>query len=92
MIHPSVATSFSCKLTHSSRGVASRPARQKTLSSSITGRAVSSLNCLARVDLPDAPRPRTTTRFISSSVRHRERNLGERTSPTFLKRVTANRA
>jgi hypothetical protein len=76
MIHPSVATSFSCKLTHSSRGVASRPARQKTLSSSISGSAVSSLNCLARVDLPEAPRPRTTTRFISSSVRHSERNLG----------------
>ena len=71
MIHPSFATSRSWAATHSSRGVATRPGRQKILSNSTTGRPLISPKRFARVDLPDAPRPRITTRFIFCSVRYR---------------------
>ena len=69
MIHPSFATSRSCAHAHSFRGVARRPGCQKTISSSTTGRPVISPRRFARVDLPDAPRPRITTRFILRIVR-----------------------
>jgi hypothetical protein len=69
MIHRSPPTSFSCITTHWSRGVAISPGRQKILSTSITGSLVISPKRLARVDLPDAPRPMMTTRFIVSSLR-----------------------
>ena len=69
MIHRSPATSLSCVTTHWPRGVAISPGRQKILSTSITGSPVISPKRLARVDLPDAPRPTMTTRFIVSSLR-----------------------
>lgn len=64
MIHRSPAMSFSCITIHWSRGVAISPGRQKILSTSTTGNPAMSPKRLARVDLPDAPRPRMTTRFI----------------------------
>jgi hypothetical protein len=70
MIQRSPATSFSCMATHCSRGVAISPGCQKILSTSITGSPVISPKRLARVDLPDAPRPRMTTRFMPSSLRN----------------------
>jgi len=45
------------------------PGCQKILSTSITGSPVISPKRLARVDLPDAPRPMMTTRFILPSLR-----------------------
>jgi hypothetical protein len=41
------------------------PACQKILSSSITGNRVILPKGLARVDLPEASRPRMTTRFMA---------------------------
>src|SRR6266481_8181852 len=68
MIHRSSLTTRSCTFAHSSRGVATIPARQKSLSSSITGRPVTSPKRMARVDLPDAPGPKMSTRFTLSSA------------------------
>ena len=45
------------------------PGCQKILSSSITGSPVISPKRFARVDLPDAPQPMMTTRFIVFSLR-----------------------
>ena len=64
MIHRSPTTSCSCISIHPWRGVAISPGCQKILSTSITGSPVISPNCLARVDLPDAPRPTMTTRSM----------------------------
>jgi hypothetical protein len=44
------------------------PGFQKTLSTSVTGSPVILPKRLARVDLPDAPRPMMTTRFMVSSL------------------------
>ena len=63
------AASLSWIFTHSSRGMATSPGCQKILSSSITGRPVISPRRAARVDLPDAPRPRMITRFTVFNVR-----------------------
>src|SRR3984893_1874807 len=64
MIHSFSSTRICWTTAHWWRGVAARPGRQKTLSSSITGRPVISPKRLARIDLPEAPRPKMTTRFI----------------------------
>jgi len=84
MIHRSPATSFSCITTHWSRGVAISAGRQKILSTSITGSPVISPKRLARVDLPDAPRPTMTTRFIVSSLRRLQFGAGVPHTP-FLR-------
>src|SRR5215813_2619039 len=63
MIHDSRAASWRWIAAHWSLGVAARPGRQKSLSSSITGRPVISPRRAARVDLPAAPGPTMTTRF-----------------------------
>jgi hypothetical protein len=76
MIHFSFATRRSCAYAHSFRDVARRPGCQKNLSSSTTGRPVISPRRFARVDLPDAPRPRITTRFILRIVRHTYARVG----------------
>ena len=47
------------------------PGCQKILSTSITGSPVISHKRLARVDLPDAPRPKMTTRFTSTVYANR---------------------
>src|SRR6266576_5051534 len=49
---------------HDSRGVGSKPGRQKSLSNSTTGSLVIAPNARASVDFPDAPRPRMTTRCM----------------------------
>jgi hypothetical protein len=82
MIYRCFSTSKSWTPTHSSRGVATSPRCQKTLSSSTTGSPVISPRRFARVDLPDAPRPRITTRLMLYSV-HAIRSLGLRTSRTL---------
>src|SRR5467141_2039061 len=64
MIHDSCAASRRWMTAHSSRGVGARPGRQKSLSSSITGRPVILPRRAARVDLPAAPGPTMITRFI----------------------------
>lgn len=63
MIRDSCAASWCWMVAHSSGGVAVRPGRQKSLSSSITGRPVISPRRAARVDLPAAPGPTTMIRF-----------------------------
>jgi hypothetical protein len=63
MIHDSCAASSRCMAAHWSRGVAVRPGRQNSLSSSITGRLVISPRRAARVDLPAAPGPVIVTLF-----------------------------
>jgi hypothetical protein len=57
MIHDSCAASRRWTAAHWSRGVAVRPGRQMSLSSSITGRLVISPRRTARADLPAAPGP-----------------------------------
>jgi len=64
MIHRSPTASSSCISIHCWRGVAISPGCQKILSTSVTGSPVISPKRLARVDLPDAPRPRMTTRSM----------------------------
>jgi len=54
----------------------------------MTGNRVISPRHLARVDLPDAPRPKMTTRFIISSVRHCE-VAGFQTLP-FTRKLRVN--
>ena len=68
MIHPSFMTSICWIFSHWSRGVATRPDCQNNLSSSITGSPVMSPRCAASVDLPEAPGPRMTMRFISPRI------------------------
>src|SRR5450755_5030213 len=63
MIHDSCAASSRWMAVHWSRGVAVRPGRQKSLSSSITGRLVISPRRTARADLPAAPGPVIITLF-----------------------------
>src|SRR5215467_16147365 len=63
MIHDSRAANWRWIAAHWSLGVAARPGRQKSLSSSITGRPVISPRRTARVDLPAAPGPTTITRL-----------------------------
>lgn len=59
MIHDSRAASLRWLAAHSPGGVAARPGRQKSLSSSITGGPVISARRAARVVLPAAPGPTT---------------------------------
>ncbi len=66
MIHDSAAASWRWMAAHCSRCVGARPGRQKSLSSSITGRPVILPRQAARVVLPDAPGPMTMTRFTSA--------------------------
>ena len=63
MIRDSCAASPRWTAAHWSRGVAVRPVRQKSLSSSITGRLVISPRRTARADLPAAPGPVIITLF-----------------------------
>ncbi len=57
------------------------PACQKILSSSITGNPVILPKRLARVDLPEAPRPRMTTRFMALVYCDGRRRVLAATSP-----------
>jgi len=71
IIHRSPTTSCSCIAIHFWRGVAISPGCQKILSTSVTGSPVRSPKCLARVDLPDAPRPTMSTRFMLFILRRK---------------------
>jgi len=74
MIQSFSPTSFYWSSTHWLRGVSTRPGRQRILSSSTTRNSAISPSCLASVDLPEAPKPMITTRFIriSFSLGHSE--------------------
>jgi hypothetical protein len=63
MIRDSCVVSPRWRAAHRSGGVAVRPGRQKSVSSSITGRLVISPRRTARADLPAAPGPVIITRF-----------------------------
>jgi hypothetical protein len=68
MIHLLSSRSFCWIATHSSRDGAASPGCQKTLSSSVTRRPVTSPSCRASVDLPEAPGPRIKTRFTPEGL------------------------
>jgi hypothetical protein len=65
------------------------PGCQKTLSTSVTGSPVISPKRLARVDLPDAPRPMMTTRFMVSSLRRYR--FGSKRADCWIVRVQVER-